>query len=225
MKKDKLNSLERIIFKIIDNSNRKTPHTNPKRINENIYNFRKKLTNNFISLLSKNSVGVDIGAGKGIFSKILHPRTTYNLDIDFPKDALEPKIKGHAENLPFKNKELDYALVFYSFHHFKNPIKALNEIHRVLKKGGTLISMIETLRFPKQKKLVHLNEISMENIICKKNEPFKYLKHNEHYFTKKSFKKESKNLGFKIISSKSFSPTKKIDYLFKTQKTLYILKK
>ena len=225
MNKGKLNFLEKIILKFIDNSNRNTPHTNPEKINDNIYKFREKISKKFAQYLPKKGKGVDIGAGKGIFSKILFPRTTYNLDIDFPKDAFKPKIKGNAENLPFKDSELDYALVFYSFHHFEDTKKALSEIYRVLKKDGTFIAMIETLRFPKQEKLVHLNEMSMERIIYKKDEPFKYVEHKEKYFTKKSFEKENEKLGFKIISSESFKPTKRIYYLFKTQKTLYIMKK
>ncbi len=48
----------------------------------------------------------------------------------------------NAEKLPFKKNTLSAIYLLNTFHHIKNPTKALNEFNRVLKKGGKVI-MIE----------------------------------------------------------------------------------
>ncbi|CAG9622464.1 class I SAM-dependent methyltransferase [Sutcliffiella rhizosphaerae] len=43
---------------------------------------------------------------------------------------------GRAENLPFENETFDYIVNNYAFHHYENKEKAIDEISRVLRKGG-----------------------------------------------------------------------------------------
>jgi ubiquinone/menaquinone biosynthesis C-methylase UbiE len=43
-----------------------------------------------------------------------------------------------SENLPFENDSIDTIISSFSFHHYKNPIIALNEADRVLKSGGRI---------------------------------------------------------------------------------------
>jgi SAM-dependent methyltransferase len=45
----------------------------------------------------------------------------------------------HAEQLPFESNSFDYVIAKDSLHHFKDPVKALFEINRVLKSGGSLL--------------------------------------------------------------------------------------
>jgi SAM-dependent methyltransferase len=45
----------------------------------------------------------------------------------------------HAENLPFESNSFDYVIAKDSLHHFKDPVKALLEINRVLKFGGSML--------------------------------------------------------------------------------------
>lgn len=45
-------------------------------------------------------------------------------------------IKGDAKKLPFKNNEFDVVVSNSSLHHWSDPIKAFNEVERVLKKNG-----------------------------------------------------------------------------------------
>ncbi len=43
---------------------------------------------------------------------------------------------GSASGLPFGDREFDLAISTLSFHHWKEPERALDEIHRVLREGG-----------------------------------------------------------------------------------------
>lgn len=40
-----------------------------------------------------------------------------------------------ANKMDFKNNSFDFVFSMLAYHHFKNPVNVLNEIHRVLKKG------------------------------------------------------------------------------------------
>jgi ubiquinone/menaquinone biosynthesis C-methylase UbiE len=51
-----------------------------------------------------------------------HPAVTY--------------LKGSAEDIPLPEASVDGVLMFLSFHHFPDQLKALQEVHRVLRPGG-----------------------------------------------------------------------------------------
>jgi ubiquinone/menaquinone biosynthesis C-methylase UbiE len=46
---------------------------------------------------------------------------------------------ANSEAIPYPNESFDAVLCTCSFHHYQNPIRALSEMKRVLKKGGTLV--------------------------------------------------------------------------------------
>lgn len=46
-----------------------------------------------------------------------------------------------ADNLEFPNETFDFILCKDAFHHFKNPVKVLKEMFRVLKKKGVIYSI------------------------------------------------------------------------------------
>jgi len=43
---------------------------------------------------------------------------------------------GDASNMPFKNSTFDFIISSGSLHHWKEPVKVFNEVHRVLKTDG-----------------------------------------------------------------------------------------
>jgi ubiquinone/menaquinone biosynthesis C-methylase UbiE len=54
--------------------------------------------------------------------------------------------QGRAEDLPFLSQTFDSACMVLSFHHFSDPVRALGEIHRVLRDEGHLNSVAPVLK-------------------------------------------------------------------------------
>ena len=70
--------------------------------------------------------------------------------IERAKERLKSKRRVHVsigdvERLPFKNK-FDAVFCTESFHHFPNPKKAIAEMSKATKKGGTIV--ITDINFP-----------------------------------------------------------------------------
>lgn len=76
-----------------------------------------------------NLIGIDIS------SEILEFAKKRALDRGLGK-RIEFKI-GNVEKLPFSNESIDFIISTLSLHHWVNPVKVFNEIHRVLKRDGT----------------------------------------------------------------------------------------
>lgn len=47
--------------------------------------------------------------------------------------------QGNAADIPFPDEHFDYIVCTAAFKNFKDPVKALNEMYRVLKPGGTIM--------------------------------------------------------------------------------------
>jgi ubiquinone/menaquinone biosynthesis C-methylase UbiE len=89
-----------------------------------------------LSNLGPTATGLELGAGKISFAKEIFP----NLIVS------QGHIEGHndtylvkAESLPFANESFEYVIAKDALHHFRNPGKALEEIHRVLKQDGVFL--------------------------------------------------------------------------------------
>lgn len=80
---------------------------------------------------------VELGSGAGFIKDIL-PRT---ITTDVVKGPDIDRVIN-AERLPFRNGSVSAFVMVNTFHHIKNPLKALLEMRRCLKKGGKII-MIE----------------------------------------------------------------------------------
>lgn len=91
---------------------------------------------------------VDVGGGYGRLSVFLRKYADEvtlaepsQQQLNIANEFLKGKPKVHAklaqaEDLPFKDGELDLALVVRVIHHLPDPMPAFKEIHRVLKKDG-----------------------------------------------------------------------------------------
>jgi ubiquinone/menaquinone biosynthesis C-methylase UbiE len=93
---------------------------------------------------------LEIAPGPGYLSIELakkgHKVTGVELSPDFVKieqvNAREAKVsvdfkEGNVSNIPSSDNEFDFTICTAAFKNFKNPVKALNEMYRVLKPGGT----------------------------------------------------------------------------------------
>lgn len=70
------------------------------------------------------ATGVDFSAQMVAQAQESHPQANFML--------------GDAENLPFVDRQFDFAVSNFGFQHFSDPVQAMNEVARVLKPGGFL---------------------------------------------------------------------------------------
>nr|WP_177199510.1 class I SAM-dependent methyltransferase [Clostridium frigidicarnis] len=108
--------------------------------------------------MSKYSSLLDVGSGLCHWSKLFsnylkQPVEIVALDYDpkwakgnseleeyfYRRNATIKFMQGDAENLPFEDNTFDIVTCQTVLIHLKNPLKALSEMKRVLKKGGILI--------------------------------------------------------------------------------------
>lgn len=94
------------------------------------------------NLVGSASNGIDIGSGSGRFSikpniKIGVEPSRKMRDIALQRGVVT--VEGYAENLPFEGESFDFALMMTSICFVENPLKAIKEAYRVLKKDGFLI--------------------------------------------------------------------------------------
>lgn len=88
----------------------------------------------FLALHATDERILDIGAGGSSYGRYFPNRLT--IDID-PKR--NPDIVGDAHMLPFADEEFNVILCTEVLEHLIDPPRAISEMRRVLKKGGTLI--------------------------------------------------------------------------------------
>jgi ubiquinone/menaquinone biosynthesis C-methylase UbiE len=119
----------------------------PNRIFRFIENKRINVLLKLAEINENNSV-LEIGCGAGhILERINKGKLTgidiADIQVKRSKTRLGSKaeiIKASAEELPFKNESFDRIICTEVFEHVLDPLKALNEMHRVLKNNG-LISL------------------------------------------------------------------------------------
>jgi SAM-dependent methyltransferase len=109
------------------------------------------------TIFPNDSLVLEAGCGVGAQTKIIAPKNPGSnfISIDLSEDSVrEAKeliksldIKNvefkqaDLYNLPFKDETFDSVVICFVLEHLHNPIQALNELKRVLKKGGYLIAI------------------------------------------------------------------------------------
>ena len=106
---------------------------------------RKGLFEN-ISSLAKYIHGktLDVGCGQKPYEKLFNSSPYIGLEIDTVENRRIKKADYFydGKTFPFQNDEFDSIIVNEVFEHVFNPVDFLNEIHRVLKPGGTLLMTV-----------------------------------------------------------------------------------
>lgn len=106
--------------------------------NPDIFNAELKLIKDFLP----KGKGIEIGVGTGLFASKLGVKTGVEpskaMAFIAQKRGLKT-INAHAEKLPIPQNSFNFALLITVFCFLKNPLKALSEIARILKKDSFLL--------------------------------------------------------------------------------------
>jgi len=102
------------------------------------------------NLIKADSVGFDLGCGSGRWASIVAPRVGILHCID-PSDAIEVARRNLSENknclfhrvsvddIPFKNKQMDFGYSLGVLHHIPNTMNALKVCVKKLKPGAPFL--------------------------------------------------------------------------------------
>jgi len=106
--------------------------------------YRKKI----LSMVPAGGVVADAGCGTGELLKLLAQKAKRTIGVDQSENVLEKARLscpgtdfriGRVEHLPLRDGETDTFIFSMVLHHLPDPVPALLEAHRVLKKEGTLV--------------------------------------------------------------------------------------
>lgn len=101
-----------------------------------------------LALIDPNLAVGDLGCGTGQVSELLAPHVLKVIAVDGSTDMVQAarrRLKGAThvdvrrgdmEALPIEDGLLDAAILALVLHHVPEPVRALGEVHRVLKPGG-----------------------------------------------------------------------------------------
>lgn len=132
---------------------------------------------------------LDVACGPGIVTRAFAPHVAHVTGADITPAMLDTarrldaeanlknisRVEADMENLPFPDATFDLVVTRYSFHHLKNPPRALEEMKRVCRAGGRIVvadvvlpankvvayDIMETLRDPSHTAALTRAELSM----------------------------------------------------------------
>jgi ubiquinone/menaquinone biosynthesis C-methylase UbiE len=158
-------------------------------------------TKYFVDHFSDNNGRLlDVGCGAGYTLK--HIRERFNhvdlIGLDISAFALRSArkddkktsfIRGDAEHLPIRTGSLDYTTSFNLLEHLPEPMKAMEEHYRVLKKHGIFYSLTPC---EGEELTIHGRSRMLRSL------KMKHFGHIQH-FTKRHIHRELKKIGFEIV--------------------------
>ena len=110
------------------------------------------ITQMILSITPHSEVSVDLGCGTGDLLESLRQKSERVIGVEKSTRMLESARKrfagnqndidiriGELEHLPLREGEVDMAVINMVLHHLPEPLKAIREVHRVLKKGKPFI--------------------------------------------------------------------------------------
>lgn len=84
-------------------------------------------------------VTLDVGCGSKPYEKTFFSGAEKYIGMDYLTDRSTPDVVGSATDIPLGNASFDTVVCTEVLEHVPDPLKAMQEMHRVLKPGGYLI--------------------------------------------------------------------------------------
>lgn len=101
---------------------------------------------------------LDAGGGDGFYSKLLAPHARRVTLLEFDRRAIDSAVRngvpssdilhGSVTNIPLGSASVDKIVLTEVLEHVPDESLALQEIHRVLRPGGTLVVTVPNVSFP-----------------------------------------------------------------------------
>lgn len=179
--------------------------------------WRNKIINYLKAQKIPANTLLDIAAGTGDSTRSLlklNPQKLFALDIS-PKmlEILKKKINnnpvisilyGKAEAIPLTDARIDIALIAFGIRNFEDIDKAIREINRILKVGGTLVILEMFSTNKKQNPLFkfYFSKLIpfLGNKISRSTYAYSYLFNSvDTFFTPSELSRKIESNGFKLI--------------------------
>ena len=154
----------------------------------------------------KHGKALDVGCGYGGFLSRLTALgwDATGLDINPPssKSGHQRIVQGQIENAPFENNSFSLITLWWVLEHSTDPLKAMSEVKRMLKKGGVVLIRVPNVPFIRWANrfrfLEKLHPSRLKNPISEKESVFDLLGPPHHLFgfSKESLEKIRINFGF-----------------------------
>ena len=142
---------------------------------------------------------LDVACGEGVLSLKVAEKGCEVSGIDVSENAIENAKRlaeregiscefkvGSAEDLPYPDEHFDKIICSSSLEHFKDDVKALKEMHRVLKPRGKVVLTADSFTYP----------ISDE--LKEKHRKIAYV---VNYYTRETLKEQFETAGFVVCRS------------------------
>ncbi len=168
----------------------------------------------YLKYFKPESIVLDLGCGTGAtsyfyakngFDVISSDLSTAHLQNVKGRDIKTLLIRSIAEKIPLKDNSVSQVVCSGSIHHFDNKKKSLEEIYRVLKKGGKLL-VIENNNESLHKSLIpkFLRDFMQPHFKKKYGESIHEEESRDHDMKIKDFRKLFANAPFKSCSVQTF---------------------
>jgi len=132
----------------------KTKSNWKKNLLENLERLKKKLGNS-------GSV-IDVGAGHGDTRSLFGDNWTWKgIDIE-PSEYVQ---YGDAHDIKFDNDSFDLLITRATLHLLKNPFMAIQEMERVLRKGGYIIGTVAFLEHESCNSQFHMSRHGIKSLL------------------------------------------------------------
>jgi len=99
---------------------------------------RRRIFQSHLEKLPRDLTVLDVGGRYQPYRPLLEGKFKKYLALDVEKTEFVTAV-GSGENIPFKDATFDLVIATGVFEYFRQPYRGANEIHRVLKPGGTLL--------------------------------------------------------------------------------------